>query len=236
MFLKIKKEIIPIILLLSFVLLFHYRLVLGQIYTSQDIGRSDITHLNYPFKFLLGQSIQSFGLPLWTNLIYSGFPILAEGETGSFYLPNLLLFFFLPPDQAFIQSYLLTFFLAAVGVYLYSKIIKLDTLSAIFAAVTFTFSMYLIAHIIHLNLIQTISLVPWLFLLVEILIAAKKKVLPLVGFSLLLSQQLFAGFVQNAVYAIAGIFFYIILRILTGKVALSTLGYLILGTFLGILL
>src|SRR6185369_5748721 len=51
---------------------------------------------HYPWAMLLADSLKHFRLPFWTPYIHAGFPIAAESQIAIFYLPHLLLYFFLP--------------------------------------------------------------------------------------------------------------------------------------------
>jgi len=56
----------------------------------------DITDLNLPFRHFYGHWISQGRFPLWTESIYCGYPIFAEGQAGALYPLNLLLFTCLP--------------------------------------------------------------------------------------------------------------------------------------------
>ncbi len=61
----------------------------------------DITELGLPFRHFYGEAIARGAFPLWTDAIYCGYPIFAEGQAGALYPLNLLLFPWLPSWAAF---------------------------------------------------------------------------------------------------------------------------------------
>ena len=62
---------------------------------SSNYYLSDILDLNLPFKSLLADFLQNNSLPLWSNEIATGYPVFAEGQIGSLYPLNILLYKFL---------------------------------------------------------------------------------------------------------------------------------------------
>jgi hypothetical protein len=94
---------------------------------------------HYPWAFLLAQSLKDFKLPFWTPLIQCGFPLVAESQVGAFYIPNLLMYFFLSFKVAYSYMNLVHWFIAGWGTYLYAKQMKLGAMAAFVAAAIFVF-------------------------------------------------------------------------------------------------
>ncbi len=118
----------PIIFLIFTVAIFFHQLFypkLQLIYTP-DFGSSDIFHFNYSLKDFLSQSLKKNQFPLWSQDLNSGFPVLAEGQIGTFNFSNLLLFKFLPTPIAFNLTIIMVFLTLAIGQYCYLKSIKLS--------------------------------------------------------------------------------------------------------------
>lgn len=190
-----KKDFLPFLFLISIVLVFFNKLFypnLKLIYTP-DFGSSDAFHFNYALKDFLSQSLKDNQLPLWSDNINSGFPLLAEGQIGTFNVFNLLLFKFLPSYLAFNLSIIIIFITLIIGHYLYLKSLKLTTLPSILGATAFSFSTYFVAKITHLNHIQAASFLPFiLFFLEEYLKNPRVKYLIFTAF--FFSQQIFSGY------------------------------------------
>ena len=90
-----------------------------KLLVTPDFGRSDSWHYSFQSKFMLWQSLQSNRLPLWEPRIGMGFPLFAEGPVGALFIPNMLLFKFLPnPVLAYNVSFMVTFAWFGVGMFL----------------------------------------------------------------------------------------------------------------------
>lgn len=214
-----KKEwTLTLIVLIFLTFFFHARLFIPpSLYTSQDYGRGDITHFNYPLKDFYAEALKKFTLPVWTDLISGGYPVLAEGQVGTFYLPNLVLFWLLPTALAFNLSYLVSSMLAALGLYLYCRHLKLGLYSSLFAALSFTFSMAFVAHTIHLNVIQTASLIPWVLFFGEKLLS-KASLANFLLLAFFVNQQLMVGFMQLSLYTTVALILLVIFKAVTQKI------------------
>jgi len=228
------KKIIPpfIFFLMSFVFFFKLFYPKISLFYTPDFNRSDVFDIGFSLKYFLSQSLKNYQLPVWTNLVATGFPILAEAQIGTFFLPNFLLFFFLNPVLAFNLSYVLAFFLAQWGMFLLLKHFKVSFWPAFFGAIVFSFSGFFISHLRHLNIIQAASLIPWLFLL-ALKFSQTKNPKFLLFFSLFLSQQIFTGHFQTVFISLLAVTGYFLLTLYHKK---KLLIYLMTGIVIGFLL
>src|SRR3989338_2629944 len=94
---------------------------------------------HYPWAKFLQDSIRHFRLPWWTSEIQCGFPLLAEGQIGAFYPPNLLFLSLLPLRWAYNYEILFHFCLGSIFFYLYVRRLGLSRNAAFFAALIFIF-------------------------------------------------------------------------------------------------
>src|SRR3989338_1338766 len=181
-----------------------------QFCVCPDFGMGDVWYYNYPIKNFLAESLQNGRLPLWNKDIGMGFPIFAEGQIGLFYIPNLL-FKLLNTPFAFNLQYFLSFVIAAIGMFFYLRVLTLNRIAALFGSLTLAYSGYFITQISHLNLLQSASLIPWIFIVVEKLLKRKTALLvSLLAF--LLSQQFFAGYAQISFITVLGFTGYMVIR------------------------
>ncbi len=157
-----------------------------------DFGESDVLHLNLPFKNILSESLKNKKWPLWSPLLAGGFPILAEGQIGTFYIPNLVLFRFLPLITAFNLNLALSFLLAGFGTYLFLTRLRLSKTASLWGAVVFSFSGFFAVHLNHFNLIQAASLLPLLYWAYLSLLGKPSLKYSVLG-AFILSQQFFTG-------------------------------------------
>lgn len=187
-------RLLPVLLFIFAIGFFFLRLFYptAGLFMIPDFGESDVLHLNFPLKYILSASLKSGQWPLWSPYLAGGFPVLAEGQIGTFYLPNLLLFRFLPLILAYNLNLIIAYILAAIGTYLFVRKIGLSFLTAVFASFVFTFSGFLAVHLNHFNLIQAVSLLPLIFWS-GLLIWQKPNFKYAVLFAFILSQQIFTG-------------------------------------------
>lgn len=230
-----KKDLVGLLILLFFSLVFYFPLIFqGKMYATQDWGRGDLTHFNYPLHELYGNSIKNFQFPFFTNKIYSGFELGAEGQVGMFFLPNIFLFFLLPNYTAYSFSFLFVSFFSSVGIYLFCKLKKISFSASLFSSITFSYSMFLTCHFVHLNMIQAFSLAPWFFVCAQYL-SKKFSVWIFLFYILLVTQIVFTGHPQVALYTVLAVVIYSTLESSKEK-RYKNIFLLILGTFLGILI
>jgi hypothetical protein len=203
--LKYKKDILAVIFLcfLSFVFLNNLFLK-SQIFTSQDLGQGDITHYNYPILNSYAEGLKTMRIPLWTDYISTGFPIFAEGQ-GALFLSNLIIYFLFPTYFAFNLTYLIVFITASVGMYLYCRYLSFARFPSLFASIAYAFSFIFIGHVLHITVLQAISLFPWLMLAVDNYFSKGSRLYLLI-FTIVFSQQYLTGFIQCMIYSIIAIY------------------------------
>lgn len=156
-----------------------------QILVTPDFGKSDAWHFSFATKYALWESLHQNKLPLWTDKIGDGFPMFAEGQIGTFFLPNLILFRFISdPVLACNLALVSTIIILATGMYVWLRK-QTYYIASVFGSLTFTFSGIVILQLPHITLLQGFSLLPWIMAIQSPLVRA-----------LLLSQQIFAGFPQ----------------------------------------
>jgi len=239
-FLK-KSDSLAFLTLSLFCLIFFAKLFYPtlKIFVTPDFGLSDVLHFNYPRKFLLSEALKNNKLPLWTDNLSSGYPLFAEGETGAINPVNLFLFKFFPPEVAFNIGYIVIFFTTAVGTYLFSRYFGLTALPSLFTATVFAFSGWHISQISHFDHLQTISFLPFVFLITESLIR-RPTIFKLNLLAAVLSLQILSGYPQHVFITIMGALIFLILRLSFTKVSLShwlkTVVFFLLGTFFSIFL
>lgn len=210
---KILRALIFPLLLLLVIVLFFLPFFNGQsIPYAGDLTGSDLTELNLPLRFLAAESWKNGEVPLWTNLLSNGFPLLAEGQAGVFYPFNILLFTALPFIWAVNMTFLVNFYLAGLFTYLYSRVIKISQTGSFLAALTFSFSGFFVFRLKHLNLINAAIWFPLQLYLIERYFSAKRKDLVLIILSLVFVIQFFAGHPQIFYISAISCFLYFCLR------------------------
>ncbi len=220
--LSIISRLMPQLCIIIFVILFFSHLFYPHLslFSTPDFGQSDIWQLNLPLKYFLSTSLKDGQWPVWNPYIGNGFPSLAEGQTGTFNIINLLLFRFFPFVIAYNLGYITIFLTSALGTYLYCQTIRLSKISSFFSSIIFAFSGFFIAHTSHFNLIQASSLLPWLFLATDKFLHStrlKSRIFWGSTLSFVLSQQMFAGFPQITFITLIAIILYFFFYLLSFK-------------------
>ncbi len=140
-------------------LLFHNRF-----YLSEDL---QTLLVQYPLHHLLGQSLADGQLPLWSPLISGGYPAMAEGEMGTMYPLNLLLFRHLEPYNAYQVAMFLAPLLSLVTAYAYLAYRRHSLPAALLGAIVFAAGGFTLGHLRFLNQVQAMSMLPLCLLFAE---------------------------------------------------------------------
>ncbi|MFA6255501.1 MAG: YfhO family protein [Patescibacteria group bacterium] len=208
------QKFFPVLFLLGLVILFFFPyLTGGKIPYAADLTGSDLTELDLPLRFLAKESFQQGQIPLWTDLLSNGFPILAEGQAGIFYPFNFILFNLLPFNLAVNFTLILNFFLAGLFVYFYCRVLKISQVGSILAALAFSFSGFFIFRFKHLNLINAAIWLPLEFYLIEKYFLSKRRPLIIIALSLVFAVQFFAGHVQITYISLMSCFIYFTFKV-----------------------
>ena len=92
-----RKDWVATLLLVVLVLAVFWRAALGGVFYVGDIFQ-----LHYPLRSAYAHELRRLSLPLWTPHVLAGYPLLAEGQLGALYPPNLILHALLPVPIALI--------------------------------------------------------------------------------------------------------------------------------------
>lgn len=197
---KLIKKFWPQILIFIVVFAFFFRLFFPpSIFITPDFGRTDILHIDLAQKYVLSSNLKHLSLPFWETDSGQGYPLFAE-LAGTFNIINLFLLFSLPFNIAIPTIYLLTFLIAAYGMFFLLTWLKLNKYPSLFGSFAFTFSAAMILNIPHLSPAQAVSFLPFT-LLFFLKYLEKTNLKSAVLVSLFLSQILFS-FTQIFVYTV----------------------------------
>ncbi len=127
----------------------------------------DVLRLHYPLRAAYTAALQRGTLPLWSPHVLAGFPLLAEGQTGVFYPPNLLLHRLLPLDLALNDSVLLSLSLAGVATYVLARRLRLSPPAAALSALAFVGGGFMTGHTNHLNILAAAAWLPAALIVVD---------------------------------------------------------------------
>ena len=155
----------------------------------------------FPWCMEYARVIKQFTFPFWTQYMGCGFPLVAEGQIGPFYPLNVALFFILPPIAAYSYSIILHFALSGIFMYIFSRKIGLNGISAMIASILFMFSSPYAGCFLNVASLKTLC---WFPLVLYIIYLSFEKGKPyIICFSgVVMGMQLLAGSPQMAFYSI----------------------------------
>lgn len=200
--------IVPFVLFLVF-----FWPVLSPLESQRSHISGDLLSKDYPFRLFAMRSLLHGDIPLWDEHVFGGWPGIANSELAFFYPPNVLLLPFWGERgfsyYAFEWWILLHLYFAGVGTALLGRRYGLSVHGALIAAVTMTFSGFLVAHKIHSNIVQTIVWLPWILFCLEVYLSRQRLTALWAGMGCLICAY-FAGHPQMAVY----LTFVVVLRLI----------------------
>ena len=189
----------------------------------------DVQGYFFPYHVLPARMLAAGHLPLWNPYVFSGMPLLGDGQTAMFYPPNWL-FFVLPGAAALNYAVLLQFSIAGIGTYLFARSLGLWRLPAFMSGAAYMFCGFLTARVVHLSIMSGAALMPLIFfcmdrlLLVPVSPRRRRSVQArwLAATVLALACQVFAGHPQIPVYTGLALGLYSIIRGIEGVVGSHT--------------
>ena len=177
-------------------------------------GSLTVDHLfqHYPWAYLLSQSIHRLSFPFWTDLIHCGFPLVAEGQVGAFYLPNLVLYFLFPLNWAHAYMSLFHFLIVGGGLYFYARQMKMSAFGAFVSSFIFLFGGSYGGAYYNITSLKTIAWFPCMLFFFE-RFYERKKWFSAVCLSITIALSLLAGYLQIAIISIFILGVYVFLRV-----------------------
>lgn len=130
------------------------------------IMQGDNLHQNYPLKLLAFDLIKQGIFPFWNPYTFSGRPLFASIQQGILFPVNWTMLIF-PNVFGLNLQIALSYFIASLGMYLYSLELTKNKFASIVASITFTFSGFMLFRMEHTNLIQAVGLIPFILFFLE---------------------------------------------------------------------
>jgi hypothetical protein len=204
------------------------------IFLKETLRHGDYGLQFYPWAFHYFQTLHGGHLPYWTNLVSSGFPLVAEGQIAAYYFLHGITYFLLPFQWAYTWNIPIHFLLGGVGFYLYARKAGLSREGSALAAVVFSFGSGYGGHFYTTGTLRVLTWLPWGMLAAQFLLeGARRSFFWVSALAFFISQMWTAGFPQLALYA----FFYLGLLILFhGRAGLWPFSRYLSAFFLGTLI
>jgi len=188
----------------------------------------DFVEYVFPVQFYAAKAFSQGQIPFWNPYTFAGMPFLADIQVGFFYVFNRLLSLFTLtggnlPVLALELIIILHFLIAQLNMYVLARFFKISSYGALISSISYSFSMFLVVHIIHPMIVYHLA---WLPLILYLFLRSfdEDKFYFSILSGLVLGMALLSGHPQTTLYVltllgITGIFqlfFYI-----KGKLKLS---------------
>ncbi|HZY42363.1 MAG TPA: hypothetical protein VFF59_10235, partial [Anaerolineae bacterium] len=155
-----RRDLLALSLLAALIWLFFWKLA----FTNLIIARGDIFTYFTPYRDFAAQAVREGRIPLWNPYLFMGAPFLANSQAGVFYPLNWPLAW-LDTARAINWTIVLHVFIATSGVYVFARSrLALSIGAAFFAAMSFGLGGYLGTQIEHVNQLQGLAWIGWIFL------------------------------------------------------------------------
>ncbi|PIY69204.1 hypothetical protein COY90_01930 [Candidatus Roizmanbacteria bacterium CG_4_10_14_0_8_um_filter_39_9] len=195
-----------IVALLCIVLVFFADVV----FFGKVLFAGDNASINVPSKVLMFDMIRRGQLPLWNPYMFSGTPFLADINLGLLYPLNIL-YLILSPLRALSYMIIIDVYLAGAFMYVYGRIMKLSRFAAVASSLIFMFSGSVMTFTLNTPILNSVVLIPLILIFLEMSIQ-KKSLAFVLGISIVLSLQIFAGHAQFFYYSSLLVAVYLLFR------------------------
>ncbi len=145
-------------------LLFFWRPLL----TSSQVprGGGDLNSYFFPLGAFSASALRHGHIPLWNPSLFGGMPQLANYQAAMLYPPNVIAWLIHQPYTYGTLELLAIghYFVAALGVYVLARSLAMYRFPATTAAIVFSASGFLTAHLGHYSMLSVAAWLPWLLL------------------------------------------------------------------------
>lgn len=180
----------------------------------------------YPWMKAYSAAIKNLTFSFWIHQIQSGFPLVAEGQTGVFYPLNILIFYLLPFNLAYNYSIILHFILGGIFTYLYARKIGADQEGGYLASLIFCFGSAYAGCFYNIVSLRTLCWFGCVLYCFELFLTSKKLLFLFLA-GLVSGMQYLAGFAQLAAYSYYFYLVYFIYRLINQKTKLSKIPFFV---------
>ena len=166
--------------------------------SSEPMALDDLQQLNAPQRGLLAWFYQHGHLPLWNPFNFAGQPFLAAGQSGPFYLPNVV-FLLLPLPTAMKVSYLFHELLGSIGMYALLWRVTKHKLASFAGALAFITCGFLLGHEIHTQMFDAFTWIPLCLLFLQRILDRPTR-FNIGLFAVFFAMEIYAGHPQVTFY------------------------------------
>lgn len=221
-FLTLLKEN-KIILLVSFIttVVFFHEQILGNSFFWDDF-----VEYVYPTQTFAARESGLFNIPFWNPYSFNGMPFFADLQVGFFYPLHRILNLFVSSDGTLPISILqlviiIHFIISQINTYSLARSLGISTFSSIFSAISYSFSLILVVHVIHPMMLYHLAWFPLIFNLFRQGII-KSNIKYSIWSGLILGFTMLSGHPQSTLYAAFFLFLFAVFCLITNKEKITT--------------
>lgn len=161
---------------------------------------ADVPSLIYPLRAYAAEIMRSGQVPLWNNLQFGGYPLLANFQSAVLYPLNIFYFLINTVDAWSIQVILQPLF-ACIFMYLFLVELRLSKLASLLGSFVYAFSGFNVIFLEYNVHGHVAAFIPLILLLIDKYIKTSRLFL-LVLLSISIAIQIFAGYPQLTFYTL----------------------------------
>lgn len=172
--------------------------------------RTDSFETYLPRRYELTSAIRQLRFPLWNPYIFGGMPFFADPQTRVLY-PLSLALVLVDPLRSMTYDVAIHIFLAAVGMFLFTRRMGISRVGSVLASFAYSFSSYFYMRIGHATFVAVGAWIPFFFYGFERARQASERLQRIRSTMLLtvfLSLGYFAGFPQVFVFGVVSLVIY----------------------------
>jgi hypothetical protein len=201
------------------------------LFDAQTSIQWDAVDVHYSAQKYFADTVREGHLPQWTPYVFSGFPFLADPQTGAWYPLHWPFFLMGITPKAIEWELALHAFLALGGTYLLARKLGGDHMAALVAAAFYAGSGFFAGHSSHVGMFETAALLPWL-LWSALLALGEGTILSMLLPGVIGGLIVLIGHFQTALYSFFALALFVIARRAPWKRALSVLAVTAVAAFL----
>lgn len=134
-----------------------------QVSTFHFSMKYDMIDCYYPWRYMVGESLQNGMLPLWNPYQTLGYPLHADPQSGAWYPFAWIIGGLWGYDIFSLEfEFLLHVYFAGTGMYFLGRILKLSRSSAFMIATAYMFSGFMIGNAQHFTWIISAAWIPYI--------------------------------------------------------------------------
>jgi hypothetical protein len=114
---------------------------------------------NFPLRVLVGRQLGHGTFPTFNPYVWGGAPLLGGWNAGALY-PFTMLFAFVPAAGAWALNEMAVYWVGALGMYAFLRVVRLRPFPSLLGAVSFAFAGALDVQLVHFGLVAGMSWIP----------------------------------------------------------------------------